>query len=281
MDRAGIFIGVVAAGYVVFSWFQLGWTSTRRERLARSWLARHHLEADAETLPVAERLLVAQRRGQHVGWSIGFAGVLVFIYVWPLGGGDGGLGGLMTPLVILPMFWLQALVGGIAVALAARPAPDAVRLARAPQPGFDDYAEPWRRWLGPVVMIPVTLLAVAHMVSSPPDSWTTSGGAAVGLGLTVFAVASSELSLRYILRAPLPATTLTELRVHDSLKGETLSIVTSGILPVFVLGILFTERFPGLVGLWPLGVAFAIALVPLESRRQRRMAERLWPVGAR
>lgn len=281
MSSAAIFTIFIGVAYLFTSWSQLVWRRRRRDRLARSWLSRHSLELEPEVLPVAERLLVAQRRGQHLGWSLGFAAVLAFIFLGPFEESDGGLGGLMTPLVILPMFWLQALVGGIAVAIAARPAPDAPRLARAPLPGFDDYIEPWRRWLGPVVLIPVTVLAVAHMASPPPESWTTGGGAGVGLGLTIFAVGAGELTCRWLLRAPLPATTLSGLRLHDSLKGETLSIVTSGILPVFVLGILLTERFPHMVGIWPFGVIFALALLPLENRRQKRMRERLWPVAAR
>jgi len=272
-----VMLGVLACGLLITTLLGWVWTPKRRAGLVRTFQTKHNLLLDPSTRPVAERLLVTPRRGQHVGGMIGFAAMAVFVILGPFTGDDAWLGTLSTLLLFTPVLWLQTLFGAIAVSVAARPDSDAPRVARLPEPRLADYLQRRLRWWGPGAMAVATAVALVYIASPPAgDGWLGRTGAAVGLGLAAFSVVLNEITMRRLLHAPQPASDTSELALRDVIKGEALGELATGIVPTFLAALLLMERFPLGPLFWlPLGVV-AVPLV-LQRDQRRHMRDHLWP----
>jgi hypothetical protein len=279
----------VQQGFVVFmvvmlaisTWLGLVFSTGRRNRMLRSHCARHGVVLGPEAQVPAERLLVAHRRGLHVGSLLGSVVMFLLVFKSPLRTDEEGAGSFAYGLAILPVLWLQSIGGTIAVGLAGRPRPDERRIARAPQPAFDDYVQGWRRWWGPVALAVAATLGLARLVSSPQTELVTGYGVVVGLALAALSVAVGEALGLWLLRAPQPAPSLGVLQLSDTIKGEMLSGLSGGFVPIMVAATLLIERVPLLitVSFYALIVG-VVAVVAMERSRRVHLRTRLWPMAS-
>jgi hypothetical protein len=259
--------GVIPLGLV--------WSPKRRANLLRTFTNKHQLVLAPESRADAERLLVAQRRGQHIGWMMALVvpGVLLTA---GLSWGDGSpLGTFSIVLVLGPALWLSALLGGIAASWAARPGPDVPRVAHLPEPSLSDYVPTVLRWWGPAAMAAATVIAAVYIASPPAGpGWVGRTGAVVGLGLAGLALVVAEITMRWVLHVPEPAADATLLEVRDLVKAETLGELATGFVPSLLAAVLLIERFPVLQWL-----PYAVVVVPLFLQRDlpRHLRDRLWP----
>jgi len=268
-------IGLYISVLVVVVPLGLVWTAERRANLVRLFSLRHGLAVPPAAQPMAERLLVAQRRGGAAAFLVGFTAVCPALYLgWPSNERD-GLGSLSALFVMLAVFSLQWLGGAVAVVLAERPAPDAPRVARLSEARLADYLPPALRWWGPGMLVVAGLVTAAY-VASPPrrDGWISPGGALAGLGLAVVVEGSSQVVARGLLHAPQPAEDAAGLAVRDVVKGELLASLALGFASQLLVAALVLERFPGQPAL-PLVVAALFVPQLVLHADQRRRVRRL------
>jgi hypothetical protein len=269
----GLVIVVIAvAGLLPLGWI---WSPKRRAALLRTFSAKHQLVLAPESRADAERLLVAQRRGQTLGAVVALVATEALLLAGPRSWEGSPLGTFSIVLVLGPALWLSTLAGGIAASLAARPGPNAPRVAHLPEPSLADYVPTLLRWWGPAALA-VAAVVTAVYVASPPagPGWVGRNGALVGLGLAGLALLVAELTMRWVLHAPEPAADASLLEVRDLVKGETLGELATAFVPSLLAAVLLVERFPVLG--WP---ALAAVLVPLVLQRdvRRHLHDRLWP----
>jgi hypothetical protein len=268
----GLVVLIAGAGLFPLGWV---WSPKRRANLLRIFTNKHQLVLAPESWADVERLLVAQRRGQHIGWTVVLVVVGALLTVGSSWGEGSPLGTFGIVLVLGPALWLSALVGGIAASWAARPGPDAPRVAHLPEPSLSDYVPAVLRWWGPAAMAAATVSAAVYIASPPAGpGWVGQEGAVVGLGLAGLALVVAEITMRWVLHAPEPAADATLLEVHDLIKGEALGDLATGFVPSLLAAVLLVERFPVLQWL-----PYAAVFVPLVLQRdlRRHLRDRLWP----
>lgn len=272
-----VLVGIFACTLVVTTPLYWVWTPKRRDGLVRTFGTKHGLVLDGSTRPVAEHLLVAQRRGQHIGGTVGFAAMAALLMFGPSTGDGGSWGTFGVLLVFTPVLWLHTLGGAVAVSLAGRPDPGAARIARLPEPGLDDYLPRRLRWWGPAALA-VAAVVTAGYIASPPagDGWLGRTGAAVGLALAAVSVILNEVTMRRLLHAPQPSSDASQLALRDVIRGEALGELAMGVVPTFVVAVLLAERLPLGPFFW---LPLAAVAVPLALQRDqgRHLRDRLWP----
>lgn len=268
-------VGLSAVAGGMYAWI---WPRSRRERVVHDFAAKRQLVLHGDAAGLAERLLVATRRGRFLGGQLGV--VTVFGAWWATRTHAVGLswGGVFVASSAAG-FLLPQVTGTLGAALAARrahPEDGAHRVAHVPAPSLDDYLPPLMRWY-PAALLAVSGVAVAAVIVTWPHLAPMSVGrrGLAGAWLaSLAAIAATELAARAVVRMPRRAASPAALAVHDEITSDLVVVVIAGALgPGLLLGLVATAVAPAgfVAGCW-------LSLVPAlaETRRRHRVRDRLW-----
>lgn len=274
-------VGVVAVAAGVHAWL---WPQARRDRVVRDFAAKRGLGLDTEAALMAERLLVATRRGRFVGAELGI--VAVGVAWWA----SRTLAVSVSPgLAFVAGFALYQVIPQVTATLGAalamrRAAPETGdrRVAHLPVPSLGDFLPPLTRWF-PVALLAMSGVAAGVAVLTGPTPipapFSIGGrGLAAAWVAGLVAVAASELAARVVVRMPRPATSAAALAVQDEITGDLVTVIIIGALgPGLLLGLVASAVAPAaaVIGCWVVAVP-ALA----ERRRRRQVRDRLWAVPA-
>jgi hypothetical protein len=269
---------VATVGHGLFAWI---WPQTRRDRVVRAFAAGRGLVLDEPGRAMAERLLMARRRGHFVGATVGSAAILGASWgVHELGLFRHWAAAIAGIALAVPIPQVAGTLGATAALRRAVPDAGDTRVAHVSAPSLDDFLPTLMRWYS-VVLLAVSGLAVGVSLLVPasgPLLPIGRRGLVAGWLASACAVAAAELAARVVLRAPRPASSPAALAVQDEITGDLVAVVIAGALgPALVLGHAVSGIVPAAAGLsaW-LGVFPVVA----EGRRRRRVGQRLWRTPA-
>lgn len=263
------FVAVVLVAAMAYSCY---WPQARRERLVRDFATRRSLDLDAEAAELAERLLVSMQKGR------GVAAAVAAVLAYPILAAAEAVEyrNLLASIVLVIVGAQIAAAAGGAIALhrAAR-SPSSQRAAHLSPLRLDDFLPPALRWW-PLAALAVSTAAVGIALVAQPDDPILEGRDLVIAWVTgLAAVVATEVTSQVLLRAPQRAESPATLAVHDEIKSDLLTVVTAGAIgPTLITAAVTAELLPGADV--PVAVALILPLVVLESRRRRRVHQRLW-----
>lgn len=251
----------------------LVWTPTRRTHVVREFAATRSLVLDTDAAALAERLIIAGRRGRFAGALIAVAvSVGVFSVL------DAPDRDLVFVGMLVGGYVVAQLAASLGTALAMHRAAPAdrgqVRLAHLPTPSIDDFLPPVMRWWSVAALAVSTLALGAHIGFGGLSYGLGSRSYAVGWAVGATGVAATELAGRLLVRAPQPAGSPTELAVRDEITSDQLAVVVAGAFgPTLICVHVVSAVVPVVGGLS--GVLICLPAV-MENQRRRRVRERLW-----
>ena len=270
-------VGVISVVGGVHAWL---WPQARRDRVVRDFALKRGMVLDTEAALLAERLLVATRRGRFVGAELGIVAVGGAWWASRTLALDVSLG-----LAFVAGFALYQAIPQVTATLGAalamrHAAPETGdrRVAHLPVPSLGDFLPPLMRW-SPVALLAVSGVAVGVAVITwpvPIPAGYSIGrrGLAAAWVVGLVAVAAAELAARVVVRMPRPATSAAALAVQDEITGDLATVIIVGALgPGLLLGLVASAVAPAaaVIGGW-------VVIVPAlaEHRRRRRVRDRLW-----
>lgn len=252
------------------------WPPDRRHRIALDVAASRHLVLDPVAGPLAERLLIAGRRGRFVGMIVVVAlGVPVF-----------ALAPSSRPLTFIALaIATQVVVNGgaalgatLALRRVATAGPHAEeRFAHLPTPTVTDYLPPLMRWWSVAVLGLATVGVAVCLTLGATLPGRGRAPLVVGWAVAAAAVATTEFVVRVLVRTPRTASTPAALAVSDEVTGDLAAVVVGAAMgPALLLVYAAEALVPSFAPIAPLSLALAGVPYILDSRRRRRVRERLW-----
>lgn len=276
--------GILMVELIAFGLHACLWPQTRRTRLVHSFAADRRLVLDPHAARLAERLLIAVRRGQFLGTTLGIAGVGATWWATRSSATGVSVGaGLIVGMALLPM--IPQVAGTAGAVLASRNAAPSVgdrRVAHLRARSLEDLLPPLMRWY-PVALLAASGVAVAGAIlagrASAPGAFAIGRrGMVAGWVACLVAVVVTELASRLVIAVPRTAASPAALAVQDEIASDLAVVVVHGALGSgLLLGVLASGIAPAAVvaGCWA-GIVPAF----VEHRRKRRVRERLWEVPA-
>jgi hypothetical protein len=277
----GVVVAIVAGILAVQAVLAWRWPPDRRRILVGSFAGQRSLVLDAEAAALAERLLIAGRKGRFVGAG---ASVVVILGIWLVVGPRSGLVASTAFLVVHNAGGqvAAAVVSAVAMRRATRrDAGDGPRYAHLPPTSLDDVLPPLMRWWS-VGLLGLAAVGVGACLALGVDvSLVGRRDLVLGLAASAATVGAAEIAARFLARAPLSARSPAALAVCDEIRSDLASVVLAGMVgPLLLCGYLVTIVIPGA------GTAVFLLVLPIaaiEKQRRRRVRERLWavpPLGA-
>jgi hypothetical protein len=263
----------IVAAFAASGAFLCVWPQGRRRRLAQTFAAQRSLVLDDESTALAERILVAGRRGRFVGVTV----VLAVAGGGLLLPGELPAGISTVAFVIIPVGANIAgtLTSALAIRRATNPSDDGRRYAHLPTPTLDDLVPPLMRWWSALVLGLATV-GVAILLTLGGDADPLGRrGLALAWAISVVAVAATEVTARIVIRTPQPAASPTALALWDEVAAELASVVVAGAIAPILLCVFAASRILPEAGV----VTFPAVMLPLlwmEFRRRRWVRDRLW-----
>jgi hypothetical protein len=271
----GLIVGFwVVAVLAVSGAFMYVWPQGRRTRLARRFAADRSLVLDAESTALAERILVAGRRGRFVGVLVVTAVAGAFL----LAPGELLAGWSSVVFVILPNIGASiagTLMSALAIRRASTPSRGGRRYAHLPTPTLDDLVPPLMRWWSALVLAHATVVVAIVLAFDGDAEPFGRRGLALGWAISVAAVVATELTARVVIRTPQTAASPTALALWDEVAAELASVVVAGAIAPILLCVFAASRILPEAGVATVGVVM-LPLVWMEFRRRRWVRERLW-----
>jgi hypothetical protein len=263
---------------IVYAAQAFHWPPARRERIALDFAAPRHLVLDPVAGPLAERLLIAGRRGRFVAWmalaSLGL-GVFALVPSTRLL----GLSVMAIAAFVVPHSG-AALGAALALRRAAVPASGSDagdRFAHLPAPSLTDYLPPLTRWWSVVVLGLATVGVGACLALGATPAPGGRPVLLVGWAAAAVAVAVTELVVRVLVRTARTATTPAALAVSDEVTGDLAAVVLGMAMGPALLLVYVTDALvPSFPYLAPLVLLLAGAPYVEDKQRRRRVRERLW-----
>jgi hypothetical protein len=175
---------------------------------------------------------------------------------------------LMTPLVTL------AAVLRVQLLRRTTPPPRGPHVAHVARASIDDYVPPPLRWWPAITVVVSGVVIAIFAVTRPAEANIRPGVAVAGWCIaTPFLFANMPLA-RWLVARPQPATTPEELALRNELTSDTVGL----LLGFATLGLWLTTFSTSAVIYFAEPIGFALFGIPylLETRRRRRVRERLW-----
>jgi hypothetical protein len=262
-----IVIGTAVSGLV--------WPPRRRSRLVGDFVTGRALVLDPGSAALAERLLVAGRRGRFVGALLGATlGLVAFTTL----ADDSSSRNALFLGALVAVYVSTQLAGVVGTVLAVRRAapeePGGERLAHLPSPSVADFLPPVMRWWSAAVLGASTLAIGLHLAAGADGPGPGPRTLIIGWVVGAAGVVATEVAARLVARAPRPATSLADLAVRDEIAGDLVVVVVAGAMgPAIVCAYVAEAMVPVAGGL---GALLVVVPAALEHRRRRRVRERLW-----
>jgi len=180
---------------------------------------------------------------------------------------------LMTPLVTV------AAVARVRLLRRTSPPPAGPHVAHVARASIDDYIPPLLRWWPAITVVVSGTVIAIFALTQPAGANVRPGVAVAGWCIaTPFVLANMPVA-RWLVARPQPASTPDELALRNEITGDTVGL----LLGSATLGLWLTSFSTSAVIYFAEPIGFALFGIPflLESRRRRRVRERLWTPPAR
>lgn len=271
----GVVVAIVAGILTVQAVLAWRWPPDRRRILVGSFAGSRSLVLDAEAAALAERLLIAGRKGRFLGAVAAVAGMLG---AWLVVGSMSGLVA-STAFIVASNAGSQVaatVASALAMGRAARhDAGEGARYAHLPPTSLDDLLPPLMRWWS-AGMLGLAAVGIATCLVAGVDVAPLGRRElVVGLVIGAAAVVGTEVAARFLASAPLPARSPASLAVCDEIRSDLASVVVAGMIGPMFLCIFVAGRILPEAGA-AAGLLLVLPIAMMEGQRRRRVRERLW-----